>query len=629
MQSLFSQSPKEELQNYLSKYKDYPSVVTKLHTTYNMAVVENQIKVTSNQKEEAIILQNLGTMRNRESIHYSNFRDVQNIAAYTLIPESNNYKKIPVEKFDRKAFFSERNFHDDNKEIEFYYPNLEVGAKRSLNYDINYKDVNLLNGFTLYTGSPTEHAILEIITDKNIDVGYKEFNTNSLNIKFSKEVKEDKIILKWEAQNLLPFKTEEDMISPLNVIPHIEIYIKSYTVNGKKNNVLSNLDDLYKLYRFYLKDVNKTQDSELQAEVSKITNGINDEEAKVKAIFYWVKDHIKYISFEEGYDGFIPRNAKDIYKRKYGDCKDMTSILYQMIKMAGIENVYYTWVGSRRKPYSYYDVPTMIVDDHMIAVYKNPKNEYIYLDATSGLTPYGIPTSFIQGKECLIGKGETYEIVKIPVQSGQTNLISEQILLKLNGTSTLDGTSTTKFLGYNRDKAIDTFVDLSATKKLESGRELLRKGNNKFTLLHYDIKNRDDRDLPLIIDYQFKIDDYTITLDNEIFINLFVDKPLESTIINKDRVYGIEKDFNFMKDYTIAFEIPKGYKANYIPKNDQFSNPVLEYDVSYTVKDNKIELKYSVKTKKLIIKPDEFNAYNEAIKKLKENYSESISITKI
>ena len=62
---------------------------------------------------------------------------------------------------------------------------------------------------------------------------------------------------------------------------------------------------LYSWYNYlYKKSVNKPD--ELKAKVTELTKGKTTDIEKVKSIFYWVQDNIRYIAFEDGLAGFIP-----------------------------------------------------------------------------------------------------------------------------------------------------------------------------------------------------------------------------------------------------------------------------------------------------------------------------------
>lgn len=132
------------------------------------------------------------------------------------------------------------------------------------------------------------------------------------------------------------------------------------------------------------------------------------------------------MAFEDGLGGFIPREAKTICDRQYGDCKDMANITTTMLKMAGIP-AYLTWIGTRSIPYRYAEVPCPMADNHMICTYMID-GTYYFLDATGKDTPLGTPTSMIQGKEAMIGLGAgKFEIITVPAVPAEPRM-SELIL---------------------------------------------------------------------------------------------------------------------------------------------------------------------------------------------------------
>ena len=79
----------------------------------------------------------------------------------------------------------------------------------------------------------------------------------------------------------------------------------------------------------------------------------------------------------------LSQEANDVFK-KYGDCKDNSSILSEMLSIAGLRAA--SW-RDRSIPYTYEEVPTP-ADNHMILSYENKGKTY-YLDAT-GVTSHWI-----------------------------------------------------------------------------------------------------------------------------------------------------------------------------------------------------------------------------------------------
>jgi hypothetical protein len=125
---------------------------------------------------------------------------------------------------------------------------------------------------------------------------------------------------------------------------------------------------------------------------------------KARRIYNWVQKNIKYVAFEQGMEGFVPREANLVCNRRFGDCKDMSSILTVMLNTAGVP-AYYTWIGTRHLPYRYAETPLPLVDNHMISTIKL-NDKFIFLDGTDNNCVFGMPSEHIQGKEALLAMGE-------------------------------------------------------------------------------------------------------------------------------------------------------------------------------------------------------------------------------
>ncbi len=110
----------------------------------------------------------------------------------------------------------------------------------------------------------------------------------------------------------------------------------------------------------------------------------------------------------------FPAMRNFVCSRRFGDCKDMSSILTMMLNTAGVP-AYYTWIGTRSLPYTYRETPLPIVDNHMICAIQLKPGRFIFLDGTDPTCVFGIPSAHIQDKEALIAMGpDKYDIVRVP-----------------------------------------------------------------------------------------------------------------------------------------------------------------------------------------------------------------------
>jgi hypothetical protein len=618
----FTSNAQNSLEEYKKQYPDFNELVLNDIQSYDFSIESNKLKVIQDNQYESIILTDNGIQHNSESFMYSELFKLLSYEAYSLINDNGKEKKIKVTQTNEVTLRQSGVFYDDLKKRQLIFPNLESGAKKVYNYQIEFVDPFLIQTYIFGGNFPVKNAVLEIKTDKNINIGYKVFNDESNSVVFSKTEKKGRWIYKWSIKDFRPLKLEGNSQGYLHIAPHINVYIENYTIDGKKTNVLGNLDKLYDYYKDHIKNLNLIDDATLKAITLKITENLTNDDDKVKSIFYWVKDNIKYIAFENGYEGYIPREAGLICERKFGDCKDMASIITAMAKYANVKNVYMAWAGTREIPYSYEELPTPAVDNHMIAVYKKGE-EYIFLDATDTETIYGIPTSFIQGKEAFLSIGDSYKLIPVPVVPAEKNEISEQVKIKIDKDKLL-GSGKIEYYGYNRSNILPRIGDATNKTRFEMIKSLVLKGNNKFNLKDYTEENIKDRDKSYQINYNFDLGNYIVRVDKEMYINLFLDKPLEKVIIEKDRSAKFEFEHLNYINSQYELEIPKNCTVKYLPKNFSLDNDYLKADFVYEVKNNKIILNLQLKQKKLLLDKPDFELWNKTIKDLKNNYSDTL-----
>lgn len=622
---VFSTNAQNLLEEYKKQHPDFNELVLNDSQTYNFSIENNKLKVIQDNNYESVILTENGIQSNKESFSYSELVKLQSYDAYSVIFDNGKERKIKVTQTNEIQSGQSSVFYDNVKERQLIFPNLEAGAKKVYNYQTEFVDPFLLHKFLFGSHLPVKNSTLEIRTDKNINIGYKIFNDPSNSIQFSRTEKKGKWIYKWTLKDVKPIKFEGNSPGFLYVVPHINVYIKDYMVNNNKVEVLDDVKKLYAYYKGFTKNLNQTEDPALKAISLQITKNLTHDDDKVKAIFYWVKDNIKYIAFENGYEGFIPREASLIHERKFGDCKDMASIITAMAKYANVKNVFISWIGTREIPYSYDELPTPAVDNHMVALYKKGE-EYIFLDATDKETLYGIPTAFIQGKEALYGEGDSYKIIPVPIVPAERNEILEQVKLKIE-MDKLVGLGKIEFNGYNRSRILLRIGDATNKTRFEMIKSLVLKGNNKFNLKDYTEENIKDRDKPYQINYNFDLGNYIVKVDKEMYVNLFLDKPLEKVIIEKDRSAKFEFEHLNYINAQYELDIPLNYMVKYLPKNFSLDNDYIKADIVYEVKNDTIFLNLSLKQKKLMLDKPDFELWNKMIKDLKNNYADTLILS--
>jgi len=620
----------EILAAYKAKYPGQHIVFTKNVNKVTIKMVKDVPVITHTTNWEHLILDKNGLLSlSDESIEFSSFEKMGEIEAYSLIPVKSGSKKIVATNFrTRDAESAGSVFHDDAKETTFMYPNITEGSLRVLNYDMTMTDYHFPFGFSFNGYIPVENATLIIECDTAVHLFTKLFNTDNTDLVYTEKVVKNKRIHTWTMSSPIPMKQEESAPASRYYSPHILAQIDYFNTNKGRVNVIGSPKDLHDYYSNNVAEVvNEMPSEELKTIAESVTKDLTTELEKVKAIYYWVQDNIKYIAFEEGMAGFVPRQPSKVIGKRYGDCKDMASLIYSMLKSVNITS-YLTWIGSRSLPYKYTEFASSYCDNHMIAVYKGEKELY-FLDATNSFQPYNIPTGFIQGKEAMIHlSADAFEIVEVPIPAAGVTYMIDSTLITIDGRNIL-GHSLTEVGGYYRSMLNMYLHEIQVKDLNKAVTSIDEKGNNSYIATNSKITNLDDRDQPMMIECDFKVSNYVTSFDNEAYINLILEKDIiQLGEVKADRIAPIEIDSKSDDSYTVTLTIPAGYKVKSVPKNVNFTSEMINYSVNYTQLGNTVTMTLKLKLDFLLLPTTQFTAWNEFIALKKSSVNESIVLIK-
>jgi hypothetical protein len=599
-------------------------IYLKRHENIKIELSNHKFDIAKYVSEQAQYLTSNKLYFANEVMHFDSFTSIEDIEAYTYLPKAD--KKVVVDYIETKREFDNGIFYSDQEAKYFTFPAVTEGAITNLNYTEIIKDPHFLGLFRLGSYVPTKSVKLSIEFPKNVTIGYIDFNTQNIGLDFKKEEISNSNKYTWTVENLQGFQGEEDSESSLYYVPHIIVYIKSYEEDGKVHNVLSETKDLYQWYVSLIHKID-TNDLKMVYDIAdKLTKNIKYKREKAETIFNWVQENITYVAFEDGLGGFVPRSAASVCTKRYGDCKDMANLLYEMLNHVGITS-FRTWIGTRDRHYSYLEVPTPMVDNHMINTVVI-ENDTIFLDATDSYVPFGMPSAFTQTKEALLGiDDQNFKIIKVPAQNPQQS-VSKIISNMTLDQETLNVSEKRSLTGYDKVDFISEYTYKKGDKTDEEYlNTTLALGNNKTKYINISKENFDNQNTPLILNYDLNIENYAKVIGNKSYVNMNIDRTLSKSNLDiKDRKYSKKIDYKFHKNFVTTFTVPKDYKVNYVPEESFFENPNYSFKIYYEVKDNQIIQHKTITINTLRIENDEFESWNDFIKSIIKAYKKSIII---
>ncbi len=593
---------------------------------------EGEIEISSEISEERLFLNDNYKYYLDESINYSTFYEITSLKPEVHTPTKKGFKKSVIKDITEEDVFDASVFHDDEKAKVFVYKGLVKGGKTVLNYSMSIHDPHFFGKFFFSSFFPALETELTITAPEDMEIIATLFGDEKDKVVYTSEQKGKNKVHTWKAKNLDKIAYHDNSMDVRYYATHGIFRIGGYAQEGEKKFLLRNTDDLYDFYYEFVRELNTEPVPALDKIADSIANGYENEYDKVKGVFYWVQDHIKYVAFEDGMGGFIPREAAMVCDRRYGDCKDMASILYYMINHIGAD-AHYTWVGSRDIPYTYDEVPTPAVDNHMICTYMH-QGKPLFLDATDKEVPFGWPTAFIQGKQTLIGKGkDDYELAFVPEMDISKNFAADSVWINFDGEE-IQGKGKTTYGGYNAQRLKELIKSLDNETRDEFYASSFKKGNNKSTAEVTSVDNLENQEAYLKFAYDFTISDYVGRNEDEAYINLFLKKYYKGQSINtKSILVDMDNPFKRKISCHVNFDVPKGYEVTFLPESSSFTSKDGSFGYRATFdldpQKNAITLDYEVFEDALCIPVENFEEWNEFIKALNKSYADLVIIKKL
>jgi hypothetical protein len=524
---------------------------------------------------------------------------------------------------DRSASSSEI-FSDDSRVKFFNIRFTGYADVTRVETEKKYMDSKYLTSIYFHSFFPAKEKIIRISVPDWLQVDIREFNFEGYKIIKQKTTEKNNTIYSFRLENIDPLKNESQSMGVAYQFPHIVVVVKSFMNDGKQEKGFADAGDLYGWYMYLYKKCNNKPD-ELKAKVAELTKGKTSDIEKVKAIFYWVQDNIRYIAFEDGLAGFIPAAAQDVYKAKYGDCKGMANLMTEMLKIAGLE-AYMTWIGTKHIPYDY-TLPSLIVDNHCISTVVLGGKEY-FLDGTEKYIPFGDYAWRIQGKEVLIGKGDKYEVKKVPVMDIEKSKILTQTTFQLQD-NVLKGHVKVTLTGEERTGFHQYYHDLANDEKKKLVRRFLEFGNKNLIVSNVKTSDLGNREIPVVFEGDIDLSNYIITEGNEIYVGIdFFPEDLRGIIPDEKRQQDYALHSAYVAEDQTELILPAGYKVASVPSPLAIKSDDYSINASYTTATNKVIFKKTLSFANGRIRKSDFENWKSFTQKLKDFNSNLLLVTK-
>jgi hypothetical protein len=339
---------------------------------------------------------------------------------------------------------------------------------------------------------------------------------------------------------------------------------------------------------------------EIAAKAKELAGDKTDFYDKTEAIAEFVQKQVRYFVIEMGIGGYQPHYAGDIFRNRYGDCKDKATLLTSMLSTVGVHGAL-VMVDDRRGVVDP-DAPS-IVGDHMIAAIEIPKGytssklrsvvtaktgrQYLIFDPTWEKTAFGQLEHNLQGGYGVLMEGSESQVIQFPVLPPDLNTIRRTAKFQLQPDGSLKGNITEKRFGDVSEEHRYLYTMGDAKQQTQYLDRLLGQDFTSFTVSDFKVQNAEALNKDLTTSYSLTADRFGKSMGPLLMIRPRVlgSEDLEADHKKRHDVpINLHETMLAQDDYSI--ELPPGYAIDEIPDPVKLDLGFASYESSSNVKDN-------------------------------------------
>jgi hypothetical protein len=317
---------------------------------------------------------------------------------------------------------------------------------------------------------------------------------------------------------------------------------------------------------------------EITAKAAELTAGKTDFYDKAEAIGDFVQQHIRYFVIEMGVGGYQPHTAGEIFRGRYGDCKDKATLLSAMLSSVGIHSAL-MMVDSERGVIDPND--PSIYGNHMIGAieiptgYESPKlhsvvtaktgKRYLIFDPTWYLTPFGQLEDNLQGSYGVLLEGGNSQIIQLPLLDPQLNTIRRTASFALSADGTLKGSVTDRRFGDLAEQRREVFSHEDGKKQQEYMDRTIDRDFTSATLTGLKVEDAETLSKDVTTSYDISATHFASVTGPLLMVRPRVIGSYQLDVDHKKRSVAIdlEETMQGHDEYDIA--LPEGYVVDELP----------------------------------------------------------------
>jgi len=551
---------------------------------------------------------------NNRGIHYANITvpytpqtGIEEIQARTISPIG-KIKVLDKKNIYDVTLYPRFIFYSDQRAKIFTMPAVEDGSVIEFRYKLRINGRSLWPSWNFQDHVPTLKSRFSLSTPGEWDVNYKLYNIE-LEPFISKAPQGFKSSYRWEATDVAALKSEFGMPSLNECLARLEIAPIDITT----------WDDVTEWYHSLPEPQIKAGKEARELALSLI-EGVDNNRDKLRAIYEWVRDEIRYIAVAIGIGGFQPHPAEEILINRYGDCKDMSTLLCSLAREVGIE-AYEVLVSTWQNGDPDTSLPSPFQFNHAIAYCPSVEENGTWMDATEKGCPFGnLPWYDQELPVLVVGKEGKAEIITTPSLPADSNLaqIDWYVELKENGAATIKGKIVYKGAPATEMRELISFASNDAQRHwLETYLATRCSGAN---LDSFQISGLNPVYDPLIVSYSFHTNTFATVRTNELAFKpgQILAFELPDYFRSPDRNHPIQFYFGFRNELKLTLALPAKWMIDTPTSSDSIISAFGSASWTFLIKDKFLNVQIDILLNGVRVNNEQYQDFQYFLDRIEE-----------
>ena len=342
-----------------------------------------------------------------------------------------------------------------------------------------------------------------------------------------------------------------------------------------------------------------------------------------RSIAEYVQKQIRYVAIEIGIGGYQPHFAAEVFRNKYGDCKDKVTLLGTLAQ--AIDDSIFPVLIHTRRGSLHPDFPSPLSFNHMIAAFPAAEGEehlpaflnhpelggLLLFDPTDPGVPFGqIPTR-LQGTKALLISPQAGHLIDTPIAVPIRNRLLREATLQLSEDGYLKGIVQEVYWGAAARFERSLFQESTNDEWIRATESFVARWLPGVTLLSVGLDTTEGVE-PLLERYEISAP-YFARKEGDLL--LFRPCVMGSRVSylspQKERRYPLQFPHLSLNSDVFRITLPPGYAVEELPEPVERDSPYVRYRAAVTLNDSVIDYMRSLEIKQLSVPAEEVETLRE------------------